>query len=379
MIQSPPQPARSRQRGFTLVELLVVIVIIGILMGLLLPAVQMARSSARRTSCGNNLHQVGAAYINAKTRNVDIRSINWTTELLPELEGQQSTFVCPDHEEGEASYGMNDCGHRLGPDDPGKILVLDYKATSQSADITKSPPSVRCETWNENKALRHGGLMNVLFRDGRVELQREPAITPCTDDQCCVGGEGGSTFQKFWVPKAGCGSDEDLLAGTGGLYGTYRQGTSTYSGEGVGRVDNLEKPFGGQSGNFVWPEGFSPNNTFSLDLTGRLVAPESGTYYFYVQNDDECMVRVNGQVVFQQDGHRWINENAHSPPWNTGQQYPVVVGSGEVGIQMTAGSPVDMEVRLSNYGGPAYLIVRWQNESMSEPQPIPPESLIPAP
>ena len=90
--------SNKKQKGFTLVELLVVITIIGILAGLLLPAVQQARESARRAKCENNLRQLALAVHNFSTTygylpqskrpggNTSLARYAGFTDLLPFLE-----------------------------------------------------------------------------------------------------------------------------------------------------------------------------------------------------------------------------------------------------------------------------------------------------
>lgn len=383
---SSHQQMSGSRRGFSLVELLVVIMIVGILISLLLPAVSMVRVSARKVQCANNLRQQGIASHNALAQKVEVTPGNWMTALLPFLENQGSMLACPEVSEG-ISYGMNSKAQYFGEGDAGKVYILDYN--DQVARLVGLAAADRCEEWDTNAAFRHRNTANVLYWDGSVDSHVRSDIDPCVpdgvgwgsgspggagdgsaggagdsgsgSDGTVTGEEPTSTYTIYWEPVRYRPEFDDELNDCG-LVGEYFLSNFWWQGPTEKRVDRtLKYPYG--SWHFhqvphslpdvipVSADGYP--HYFHARWKGQIRADESGSYNFRVEFDNYTQLSVDG---------KWLLAASmdYTPYWKEGNS----------SVSMSAGQWYDIELWVKNnawWDSPytaSHVHVQWSSATM---------------
>ena len=211
----------DRRRGFTLIELLVVISIIGVLIALLLPAVQAARETSRRVACVNNLKQIGLSLANyhdalgcfpmsyaARGRFVDGASDTapgwgWGTMILPRLEQRPLydavNFSLPVEAPANATVIRATVGAYLCPSDPtaGPFAVLDASGnTLATASPTGYASCVGGDESDSTTGINNDGLgRGIMFRNSGIRMAD---VTDGTSQTILVGERAWSITQGLW-------------------------------------------------------------------------------------------------------------------------------------------------------------------------------------
>jgi prepilin-type N-terminal cleavage/methylation domain-containing protein/prepilin-type processing-associated H-X9-DG protein len=191
--QSPSHPRRpTRRSGFTLVELLVVIAIIGLLLSMLLPAMQAARESGRRSSCANNLKQLATAcqsHITSMThyptggwdaasttiamispdRGADWRQPGgWAYTLLPFMD-QTNTYN--DATRNSLPVPVFACPtRRASPIGPGGVVMTDY-AGNRGAWASSPATPATTDTNRDTTFGMVGGTIPSTYPSTQLEFQ----------------------------------------------------------------------------------------------------------------------------------------------------------------------------------------------------------------
>ena len=213
--------SHEKRAGFTLIELLVVIAIIGVLVGLLLPAVQQAREAARRNSCGNNLKQMGLAlhgFADVNTYRGDngfptaAKLLNGSTSALTASGIQAYTWVIDILPFGEQVNLYDQMKSASG----GGNFQAPFGATKGAVDALGNASELSfgtCPSWTPDVKDING----VNFRtesNGRGD--RKGSITYRANIGMQYWGNslvGGTNWDKPWMQKATGGMNMGVLSG----------------------------------------------------------------------------------------------------------------------------------------------------------------------
>ncbi len=189
---------RIKRSAFTLVELLVVIAIIGILIGMLLPAVQQVRAAARRTACQNNLKQIGLAIHNYESGQMKFPpGQSWTaTEAANDpnrLDYSWMALILPQLEANNIYQQIN--------------FELPYRAPTNLAAIANVIPGYICPSTSQTDGIREGNVI--------VELDDVVGLNlGCTD---YMGISGPSDNEDNPITGSQYDPQQGILIGIKGL------------------------------------------------------------------------------------------------------------------------------------------------------------------
>ncbi len=210
MMNSTPHTTR---RGFTLVELLVVIAIIGVLIALLLPAVQQAREAARRMQCSNNLKQTGLAmhtyhdiFGQFPLPGMKANSLGWSASILPQLE-QSAIADGLDYTEGTHTA--------VGRRQYGPVKIDAYLCPSAPASEVYSPRDDEKYNGEDSYAIHYFGMLGPMGTNAQTG-----ANYTCKDTSSTFGGECTEGIFWQWGSKM-----RDV---TDGLSNTYLLGENSW-------------------------------------------------------------------------------------------------------------------------------------------------------